>query len=240
MTQGIYLITNNINNKHYVGQSVNIERRWYEHRITARSKANVRHLYPLYRAIDKYGIDNFSFEILEVVPKHSELNTLENKYIAKYNSIANGYNQIITSRNGLSKTELFKRRKREYNVTKDKLKSQLYKYNFEYVARIYGVSSKAIRNWCKDYGIPDKSEYYQTPQKRDEFSKKMKIVSKESSTTGRKIAMMDKKSGKIVKEFSSVGDAARFIGTSRANITRAVYGYENRKTAYGYRWAYIK
>ena len=61
---GIYLITNNINGKVYVGQSTNIERRWKEHR-TRMKKPTVEYDSLLHKAFRKYGIENFSFEVLE-------------------------------------------------------------------------------------------------------------------------------------------------------------------------------
>lgn len=48
MTVGIYKITNNINNKCYIGQSRNIEKRWRDHKYSNLD-------YPLYRAFRKYG-----------------------------------------------------------------------------------------------------------------------------------------------------------------------------------------
>lgn len=54
---GIYKIENLINHKVYIGQSVNIYKRWREHKCR---EYNVH----LKRAFEKYGIENFSFEIL--------------------------------------------------------------------------------------------------------------------------------------------------------------------------------
>jgi group I intron endonuclease len=55
---GIYLITNMVNGKRYVGQSVNIKRRFWDHnRPDARSIVS--------SAIRKYGKKNFKREVLE-------------------------------------------------------------------------------------------------------------------------------------------------------------------------------
>jgi group I intron endonuclease len=79
MTCGIYLITNSINNKRYVGSSNNIELRWSRHRRDAR---NGKHSNPhLQAAISKYGIDNFKFELIEVVPDQGDLTTIEQYYL---------------------------------------------------------------------------------------------------------------------------------------------------------------
>lgn len=82
---GIYLITNLLNGKKYVGQSVDIKKRWNEHKYHDNSML-------VHRAIAKYGIDNFKFEVICECTK-GELNELEKKYIQEYNSMhPNGYN----------------------------------------------------------------------------------------------------------------------------------------------------
>lgn len=94
---GIYKIENKINGKIYVGQSVNIKRRWKEHRVRAFSKAVSNHQYecPLYRAIRKYGLDNFCFSVLEEC-NQEELNKKEKYYIKLYNTLDEnfGYNLV--------------------------------------------------------------------------------------------------------------------------------------------------
>ena len=56
----IYTITNNLNGKVYVGKSNDPEVRWRQH--IYRSK---NYNFPLYRAIRKYGVENFTFEVIE-------------------------------------------------------------------------------------------------------------------------------------------------------------------------------
>lgn len=89
---GIYSITNSINNKRYIGQSIDIETRWKNHRNTAFNPNDASYNYPLYKAIRKYGLKNFKFEVLEEC-NMNELNNKEIFYIFKYNSTKNGYNQ---------------------------------------------------------------------------------------------------------------------------------------------------
>ena len=83
---GIYKITNNINGKIYIGQSNNIQRRFSEHQ----TKGSISRI-PVDIAIQKYGKENFSFEVLEECPVE-ELNIKETKWITYFNSIENGYN----------------------------------------------------------------------------------------------------------------------------------------------------
>lgn len=88
MSCGIYKITNKINGHSYIGQSVDVERRWRQHINFPKENSK----YPLYQAFRKYGIENFSFEILELCSQE-KLNDREIYYIAKYNSHQKGYNQ---------------------------------------------------------------------------------------------------------------------------------------------------
>lgn len=90
---GIYKITNKINQKIYIGQSVNISKRWVAHRNGAFNPNNKQYNTPLYKAIRKYGIENFTFEVLEECPI-SELDIKEKQYIYLLNTTDSkiGYN----------------------------------------------------------------------------------------------------------------------------------------------------
>lgn len=88
---GIYKIENKLNGKCYIGQSVNIEKRWKRHKRDAQNKNSESYNYPLQRAFRKYNIENFDFSIVEECKKH-ELNEKEIYWINKYNSRQEGYN----------------------------------------------------------------------------------------------------------------------------------------------------
>lgn len=88
----IYKITNSKNGKLYIGQtSTTLERRFRQHQVAAFT-LNLK--YPLYRAMRKYGIDNFTIELVEEVTIEL-LNEREQYYIKQYESFAplgKGYN----------------------------------------------------------------------------------------------------------------------------------------------------
>ena len=89
MTCGIYLISNLINNKIYVGQSINIEKRWTQHKRELRN--NIHENKRLQNAWNKYGEENFEFSIVEECDIN-QLNQREIYWISKFNSCVNGYN----------------------------------------------------------------------------------------------------------------------------------------------------
>lgn len=87
---GIYKITNQETNECYIGQAVDIRRRWMDH-----CKAGIGIDTPqgnqLYAAMQEYGLDSFSFELL-LECDSSQLNEKEKYFIELYNSDAIGYN----------------------------------------------------------------------------------------------------------------------------------------------------
>ena len=89
----IYVITNLINQKQYVGKTMfTVEKRWKEHLIDAK-KQRVIHR-PLYNAIQKYAAENFNIAVLEqCLPEESS--EKEKFWIQKLNTYYNGYNATL-------------------------------------------------------------------------------------------------------------------------------------------------
>ena len=77
---GIYKITNLINKKCYIGQSRDIQKRWNSHKTRPFNEKDEDYNKILYKAIRKYGLENFSFEVLEEC-KAEQLNEKENYWI---------------------------------------------------------------------------------------------------------------------------------------------------------------
>lgn len=92
MPGGIYCIENLINNKMYIGKSVNIANRWEYHK--SRLNRNKHTNQKLQRAFNKYGKDNFKFYVLELCD-YELLNSKEMFYIKIYDSFINGYNLSV-------------------------------------------------------------------------------------------------------------------------------------------------
>lgn len=88
---GIYKITNKITGQSYIGQSSQIEKRKKRHFSTANNPMDHSYNNPLYRAIRKYGKNNFDFSIIEECSVQ-QLNEKERYWIKFYNTFFNGYN----------------------------------------------------------------------------------------------------------------------------------------------------
>ena len=87
----IYKITNISNNKIYIGKTIySLNHRWQQHLNIAFNKNRPSYNYKLYKAIRKYGKDNFIIETLEDID-NSLLNEKEIYWIKYYNS----NNQVI-------------------------------------------------------------------------------------------------------------------------------------------------
>jgi group I intron endonuclease len=89
----IYKITNQINEKVYIGKTLEtIEKRWKQHLYD--SKKDTHKNRPIYRAINKYGVENFTIEQIEKCLE-KDINDRERFWIESYNSFKDGYNATI-------------------------------------------------------------------------------------------------------------------------------------------------
>lgn len=86
----IYKITNTINNKVYIGQTIrDLSVRWGDYKHLSKKKSNraINH------AMRKHGIENFKIEEIDGANNQTELNYKEWLWIHKFNSLSpNGYN----------------------------------------------------------------------------------------------------------------------------------------------------
>lgn len=85
----VYLATNKVNGKKYVGITKNtLEQRKIQHMHTANTQKGSK----FQKALRKYGVDGFTWEVIDTAITYEELLWKEMFYIKKYNSYENGYN----------------------------------------------------------------------------------------------------------------------------------------------------
>lgn len=136
----IYKITNQINGKVYVGKTLEtIEKRWRKHcRDSEKSNCANR---PLYRAINKYGIENFIVEEIEECSPNVA-NEREIYWIEKLNSFKDGYNATLggDGRHYIDYNQVISAYKEIQNLTK--------------VAELLGIERTTVHYILKNYNIP--------------------------------------------------------------------------------------
>ena len=100
---GVYAIINTVNDKRYIGQSIDIYGRWMNHKSAL--KHNRHRNEHLQNAWNTYGAENFTFEILEICDVN-QIDTIEQKYIklfdcmnpdCGYNHESGGHSSRIVS-----------------------------------------------------------------------------------------------------------------------------------------------
>lgn len=134
----IYIITNSINDKVYIGQTIQtLQERWQGHcrKAYSTNEANMS----IKRAIFKYGKDNFTIKELERCSIEI-LNEREIYYINLYNSYKNGYNSTL---GGKSKTKPLKLDKEQQDIC-----IELYKLGFSLreIAKEFSVDKATIKH----------------------------------------------------------------------------------------------
>ena len=126
---GVYKITNNITGDFYIGSSKNIKQRWAQHKYLSQWK-----LHPnskLYLAMASYGLDNFTFEIIE---KTDNLREREQYYIEQLKPSYN--NRYASGWNTERCKEAYRRCSKEWHkVNKDYNKEWYKSHRNEHLAK---------------------------------------------------------------------------------------------------------
>lgn len=157
---GIYIFKNNINGKCYIGQGVSLRKRIKHHFSNIKTQ---RYDLPLYRAINKYGLHNFTIDILEsFVPENisnetliKKLDELEIKYIKEYDSYNHGYNCTKGGDYGVLGLKMTEEQRRKVsksvreNIAKGIIGKRVYMYNIKEKYYIYAWTIKDAANITK-------------------------------------------------------------------------------------------
>ena len=156
-TSGIYMIKNKINGKVYIGQSVDIKKRWSSHIRNLESGTHDN--FTLQCDYNKCKLEGFQFEVLKelINPTQEELLVLETQYINKFNSTIHGYNKAIfvNTNPNLKKMQIETDivEKDEWGVmTKEKSKNVQYTKVIVFIKKLEKQGYK-IRNYNKIFSV---------------------------------------------------------------------------------------
>jgi group I intron endonuclease len=228
---GIYCFTNLINGNKYVGASNNIKRRYGEHI----SPKKIKSKYILYKAFNKYGIDNFCFEVLEITENCNCLFEREifwiDKLKPKYNQTKGGLGNLGMIVKEKTKQVLRIAGKYQWENKTETQKQALIKNNLTGPKKGHFVSEETrlklrIANLGKKW----------TEEQRIKISSSQKKSMLGNKNGNKEISSV--KDGKIVKTFNSAVEAGLELKIHPSSITGVLIG--RRKTAAGFNWIYGK
>ena len=240
---GIYKITNELTEKAYIGQSIQIEIRWKQHIYDATHFVEQAQKRKLYTAFHENGIENFTFEILEECePIQSILNEKEIYWIRYYDTFNNGYNMTMGGQGEDSW---------RYDPI---LIRQLWDegLSINEICDIVGCGKAVVQNRLrgyKDYNCA--TSHSRSMRKRDLIAYTMNI----NIDRSRKYMVRDKEyylfgeckpvyqyslMGEYITSYPSASSAARALGVKNASNIRRSFIYPTQTTAYGYQWSETK
>ena len=224
MTPCIYCIRNMINNKCYIGQSINLWERVQDH--IYKSKSDTKHLYS---SIHKYGLNNFEVFILQKDIEKEKLDDIETKYIQEYKSYIrrHGYNLLDSAKSNKN----FKHSKKAIEKIKNKWKEPEYREN---------ISNKVKEQWKNKEWREDILEKRKIARGTKEFKEKnlqqMRDLKKKYNRS-RKVCQLDIDTLETIKIFNSITEAAKILNLQKVTIC----GCCNGKYFHcgGYKWKHL-
>lgn len=199
----IYCITNLINNKLYIGQTHrNLQERWNEHLAAGNDLDNNL---PLYRAMRKYGQDNFSIAIIEQCPDE-ELNEKEQYWIKQKQTWIALYPD------------------KGYNVTNGG--NARTKYSYDYIRLLYknGMTQSEIKQElnCDPWVIRQAISVDDTITQNYREQQRHNATTKGQKKLMKQVQAIDPKTNEIYQIFNSISEASKFFNIDHACISAAI------------------
>lgn len=233
---GIYKITNTLNDKCYIGQSIDIQTRWTQHIYAGTHNIARLNKSKFYQAIKEDGIENFSFEILELLSRE-ELNTRERYWIQYYDSYKNGYN---STPGGYGESSWFFDPELIQSLWDDG-------YCISEIAHFVNCSVVTVGRRLKNYKNYSPEESYKRTVERRIYrnfeinQRRSYKLDEINNNSCKKIYQYDL-NGKFLREFSSIKEAGLLFNTNSKNGYRNIYeALKNKQPyAYGYLWSLNK
>ena len=248
----IYLVENLINNKKYIGQTIqnDINKRWNKHKQVNKSFIGTC----LFNAYKKYGIENFKFKLL-CICFDDDTNKFEEDYIKKYNTLyPNGYNMINGGKSRkftpILKQIISNKLKGENHPMygkhlKDETKQKLRQANSGINSKNYGkkLTDKEKNHLSK---LSIERHKNQLNSQKEETKNKIRnslIKYYENNEIKNKNNVMVQQydiNNNLLNTYNSLSEAAKEIGVAQISIARSSNpNNTNYKTCKGYIWKRI-
>lgn len=209
----IYKITNLINNKIYIGETIrSIRVRWNEHKHEALKNGH-GFTYPIHGAMHKYGIDNFTIELLEECSDDIRYER-ESYYIKLYNSTDKkiGYNLVLEGSGGLL-------------YSSEEIKSAWDEgLGINQIAERLGCYKSVVSKRLRSIGLLE-----------EEIKQRISINSSKRQGVPIYQYSLD---GELIKQWDSASECARQTGYAQTAISNVCR--QEQISAYGYLWKEVK
>lgn len=231
----LYCHTNKINGKKYIGISVQSpSRRW------RKNGEGYDGCPKFYQAIQKYGWNNFDHEILLTELTQQEANEKEKEYIAKYDTIKNGYNILAGGFDKSANGDIIFQTKpvNQYSLDKKLIKTWDSVTDIERVLKINHSSISAV---CRRERITSYGYIWRYTNDCDDIND---IVIKTTycqhnmkNAQQRPINQYDFQ-GNLIKQWKSINEASQSFDKVNTAISNCCDRRGKTKSAYGYQWRY--
>ena len=209
----IYKITNDINDKIYIGQTINsIEYRFRSH-INETNNSDKQNKF--HQALLKLGINHFKVEQIEECP-NEQLNEREQYWIQYYDSVNNGYNTTWGGSNGTHYD-----RQQLLNLWNQGLIIQE-------ISDKVGIDRGLLGQILKTENIT-----------QEEINARRYLASR-SQSSNRQIYQINPTNGEIIKKWERINDIERELNLSHSAIIKCCNKDKGRKTCGGFTWRYIE
>lgn len=226
-----------------------MERRWRQHKEASINENNHAYNYPLMIDFRKYGIDNFSFEIIDKAEKYEKIIQKEQDWIIKENCvIPNGYNQtkqtdspmfdsVIAKK--MSDTKRIKYGKKVCEINENNQILQIWNSIAE-AGEETGLDRYKISNVCNGIRLTTGNRIFRFINENNQIiepdDNNTRLINNRIIKTSRKVNAYDLE-GNFVQSFDSLQLAAQFCGGSSSTISKVCKGKRNKHKNYIWRYA---
>lgn len=237
----VYKITNEANGMIYVGQTCNFEQRTRQHK----SREDNPHLR---NAMKKYGIENFTFEVLYSDLTKEEADKMEIKLISDWEltNRSKGYNLRSGGSRGKHSKETIEKmckaqkgRKLSPKALEGIRKGAEKRRGIKQSRRTVNKRMASVRRHYEQCVSPLKGIAISDKHRQHICESVKRGAESHLWNKGKAVAQIDKETNVVIKIYPTAREAHRQTGIAPYSISRTCREDAHRKTAGGYKWKFV-